>query len=181
MPTDDQNGRPLPQVDPAKAAASSQPAQPIPAAAKRLKPLDLSLGTAKPKNIVSARIDIRYDGSVGNSSILAANAVIEIARKCGLQSPLPAALELYPEPDRVLRGVPKDERNSAWLNLDWYDQGRRFRANFRQVLALLKITIPHGTRMVINLAADQEEELGPCLKLWWEDDCFVPIDHPDEE
>lgn len=183
MDTDDRKRPDLLDEDPAHAAASLQPDCQIPAATDLGQPLDLSLVPIQPKQVVSARIGIRYDGYVGTASTLAASTVIECASQRVLKNPLPTALEMHPGAvdERVLRGVPKDEYSKAWLNLDWYDHGRYFRANFRRLLTLLKIKIPKGTRMVINLAVDQDERLGPCIKLWWDSHCFVPIDSPEED
>lgn len=182
MSTEDRHGPDGLNEDPAKAADRLQGDSQAPAPTKR-SPLNLNSVTPQSRNIVPARIEIRYERFVGTSSARAADAVIQSGANCGLKNPLPAALELYPgaSEERVLHGVPRDEQNNTWLNLNWYDQGRRFRASFRHLLALLKITIPNGTRMIINVAADHDPELGPCVKLWWETDCFVPIDSPDSD
>lgn len=182
MDTGDQKRPDLLNEDPANAAASIQPECQVPATADLGNPLDLSQVPAQPKHVVPARIGIRFDGYVGTASTLAASAVIECASQRVLKNPLPAALEMHPgaSDERVLRGVPKDEYSKAWLNLEWYDHGRYFRANFHRVLTLLKIKIPKGTRMVINLSVDQDERLGPCIKFWWESNCFVPIDSPED-
>ncbi len=173
MSTDDQN-----RDDLTKTAASSQSVPHLPAASG---PLDLSTVSAHTRRVVPARIDVRWDQYAGNSSTLAADAVITVAGKCGLKNPLPVALELYPAPgeERTLRAVPKEEQSEAWLNLDWYDQGRRFRSSFHKLLTLLKINIPRGTRMLINVAADHDQDLGHYIKLWWDQDAFLPINSED--
>lgn len=100
-----------------------------------------------------------------------------------LCSPLPAALEIHAFPGevRTVYGVPKPEKLEGYLHLDWFDQGRRFRTKLRALLAALEIKVPRGTRMVINVKADSHPKLGPCIKLWWEENCFVPIEEKEEE
>jgi|GEM_PF-6256848 len=144
-------------------------------------PFDLSQVTL-PSNVGPSQIEVRR-GFTGKPSSRAAEAVIEVAAKSGLPNPLPAALEIHPVPgdSRALHGVPKAERNDAWLNLNWNSKGRSFNCTFRRLFTLLGINVPKGTRMLINVAVDQHVQYGPCLKLWWDKEAFVPVNTQEQD
>ncbi len=179
MSADDRR-REDPTKDLANTAASSHS---VPQAPATPSPLDLSKVGAHPKTVAPASIRVRWDSAMGRATLLAADAVVNAAGKAGLKSPLPVALEIYPVPgeERALWGVPRESQSPAWLNLEWYHQGRHFRADLRQLLALLKITVPQGTRMVVGVAEENVANIGPCVKLTWDDDSFLPINVDDDD
>lgn len=144
---------------------------------------DLSDVTTRSGNVTTPRITVSWDSNTGLGSVLAA---VELAAATngtpGIETPRPAAVKLhnFSEERQTLYGVAKAEWQEGYLKLEWFDQGRRFRTNLLAMLTKLKIKVPKGTRMVINLKATTHPTLGACVKLWWVEDCFIPINEQED-
>lgn len=139
---------------------------------------DLSTVETQTQSTVSPRITIHYSGYTGNSSALGAREVQTAAAKRPLESTLPKALILVSLPGeaRALQGIPTLESSPAYLELDWFDEGRRFRTNLMALLQGKMIKIPKGARMVIDIMYENHPKYGHSVRLSWGERCFVPID-----
>lgn len=149
-----------------------------------VKILDLSAVPTRTQNMAPARIVIPYTGYKGFSTTLGAEEVQGVAKARKLESPNPVSMALIPVEGEssTLLGIPTMESNPAYLELEWIDQGRRFRSNFMALLQAKRIRIPQGTKLAISLASVEDPKLGPCVQLSWAGDCFIPIQpEPDDE
>lgn len=146
-------------------------------------PVDLSTVNTESRRLVGPRLTIPWDSSVGLSSTKGAEESKKAAQACKLSSTLAASLKVHQDDENptAIYGIPWPDQSPANLNLEWLEQGRRFRTNLAAVLRLKKINIPKGSRMLINLEQIVHPKLGPCLRLWWDKDCFIPIKYQDDD
>ena len=56
--------------------------------------------------------------------------------------------------------VPTNEASSDYIAVEWYNKGRFARFHFGKLLALKKMQIPKGTRMVATLFPETDSEFG---------------------
>lgn len=145
--------------------------------------VDLSKVTIKPKQLAGPKITV-HKGTRGKSTVEGADMFKETAAKRNLESPLPAsvAVAAVPGEPMAVLGIPTLNTSPSHIELKWDKHAELFRCNLNRLLTLKKIRIPSRTRLVINLEQVMHPKHGPCVKLWWNEDSFVPIaDRPKSE
>lgn len=145
--------------------------------------LDLASVPVRTRNMNDPQFAILFTGYVARSTTLGAQEVSEAAVARNLESPTPPALALHAseEAGNVLYGVPTMEKSDSHLLLEWEDKGRKVRTNMMHLLQAKRIQIPANTRMIIKIEHVKHAKLGPCVKLSWDSQCFVPISETAEE
>lgn len=111
-------------------------------------------------------IIVRDRSYTGVFSAIAGELIGDLAEALG-QSRKPAALDLYEsktEPADVV-AVPAPEANADNLLLEWFEKGRRTRSDLGKLLASRQIDVPQGSRLVIELAPDQDPDLGQVIRI----------------
>lgn len=160
-------------------AAGALPAE----QADQVKFLNLAAVPVRTRNMTDPQFTVHFKGYVARSSVLGAVEISEASGARNLASPTPPALEIHAseESGNVLYGVPTMEKSDSHLLLDWEEKGRRVKTNMIHLLQAKKLQIPADTRMVIRVEHVKHATLGPCVKLSWTSQCFVPISEMAEE
>ncbi len=137
---------------------------------------------AHPRNVVQARFRIPYNGYTGKSSILAAEEISRTSVAVGLEVPTPVGLQLHRDTTSPTSfyGVPVKTKEEADLLLEWKST-TLCTINFIAFLQALKITIPAGYNMMIDVKQIQHAELGHCVQFSWGADCFVAMSEAEED
>jgi|GEM_PF-5533250 len=138
--------------------------------------IDLSQVSEKDEDEKGSKMTI-HTGYTAKSTIEGADTVKAAATKQNLASTMPAALNLAPVPGeaRQFYGIPTAKATKSNLNLTWAKDGRTFRSDLRRLLRLGNVNRPSRTRMVLHLDPAEHPTYGPCLKIWWDEQSFIPI------
>lgn len=166
------------QDDPAEQV---EQVQPVEQAAGDL--LDLSQVMIRLTQLAGPKLTV-HKGMRAVSTVEGADLFKETAARRNLASPLPASMAVAEVPGEAMAvlGIPTLTTTPSQIDLRWDKQAELFYCNLRRLLTLKEIRIPKRTRLVINLDPVMHPTHGPCVKLWWNEDSFVPIsDRPKTE
>jgi hypothetical protein len=146
---------------------------PAPAQASRL----LKLGEVKyvPRNLVGAVTTVDYTGNTGIVRALGVEAIDDVSRGHNIQEKAPFLFfaDHKTNPDDVI-AVPSLVETPDTIPIDWLEKGHVAKLNFAKLFTMKKISIPAGTRMVIDLYEETDPDYGPCVGMKLMAAQFVP-------
>lgn len=131
-------------------------------------PRILKLGSVEvlPKNLVDASIHVDADGYVGQIRALGIKLMDQVSRaRIGQEKPPHLLVADHAKNAGDVIAVPVMKETEHTIAIDWYNEGRSAKVNLAKLLTLKAITIPDDTRMVIQLYAETDAKLGPCIGL----------------